>query len=186
MRSRGGKPTAATSPTARPRRWASIFSAIDCCCGGWARARPACSATSLRPASIPAASSRCSAGALRAGRRGRQHSDRRSPHAAHHWLDRRQGRSKRSSATYRWSAEVAPQFIDDEHYEYDHDDKKVELTARAARWSASCRKPAALDDDGARRSVPIHRAGHQVRARLSLDRQYVVKPGDGRRDRHRR
>src|SRR4029453_18529778 len=32
-------------------------------------------------------------------------------------------------ATYRWAAEVAPRFEDDKHYEYEHEDKKVELTA---------------------------------------------------------
>ena len=32
----GERPMAATSPTARPRNSASTFSAIGCCCGGWA------------------------------------------------------------------------------------------------------------------------------------------------------
>src|SRR5688500_14647483 len=32
-------------------------------------------------------------------------------------------------ATYRWAAEVAKQFKEDQHFEYEHDDKKVELNA---------------------------------------------------------
>src|SRR5205085_136191 len=31
-------------------------------------------------------------------------------------------------ATYRWAAASVPRFTEDQHYEYDHDDKKAELT----------------------------------------------------------
>src|SRR2546428_12558347 len=51
-------------------------------------------------------------------------------------------------ATYRWAAEVAPQFVDDEHYEYDHDDKKVELTATGRQMVRIMPKPAALTTMG--------------------------------------
>src|SRR3954465_6737647 len=51
-------------------------------------------------------------------------------------------------ATYKWAAEVAPQFIDDEHYEYDHDDKKVELTATGRQMVRVLPKPAALINMG--------------------------------------
>ena len=43
-------------------------------------------------------------------------------------------------ATYSWAAEFAPQFEEDEDYEYDHEKKKVELTGqgakRSARWTS--------------------------------------------------
>jgi preprotein translocase subunit SecA len=81
-------------------------------------------------------------------------------------------------ATYRWSAEVAPQFVDDEHYEYDHDDKKVELTASGRQMVRLLPKPPALATMGLvdlyqyiERAVKVHRDYH-------LDRQYVVKPGE--------
>jgi len=81
-------------------------------------------------------------------------------------------------ATYRWSAEVAPQFVDDEHYEYDHDDKKVELTASGRQMVRLMPKPTTLANMGLvdlyqyiERAIRVHRDYH-------LDRQYVVKPGD--------
>lgn len=81
-------------------------------------------------------------------------------------------------ATYRWSAEVAPQFIDEEHYEFDHDDKKVELTATGRQFVRILQKPAALATMGLvdlyqyiERAIKVHRDYH-------LDRQYVVKPGE--------
>ena len=30
--------------------------------------------------------------------------------------------------SYKWAASVADQFDEDEHYEYDHEERKVELT----------------------------------------------------------
>src|SRR6478672_3836114 len=85
-------------------------------------------------------------------------------------------------ATYRWAAEVAPQFVDDEHYEYDHDDKKVELTASGRQMVRIMQKPAALTTMGLvdlyqyiERGIRVHRDYH-------LDQQYVVKPGDSGED----
>jgi preprotein translocase subunit SecA len=85
-------------------------------------------------------------------------------------------------ATYRWSAEVAPQFKDDVHYEYDHDDKKVELTASGRQMVRTLPKPAALTTMGlvdlyqyVERAVKVDRDYH-------LDRQYVVKPGESGTD----
>ena len=85
-------------------------------------------------------------------------------------------------ATYRWSAEVAPQFVDDEHYEYDHDDKKVELTATGRQMVRVMPKPPSLATMGLvdlyqyiERAIRVHRDYH-------LDRQYVVKPGESGED----
>jgi len=85
-------------------------------------------------------------------------------------------------ATYRWAAEVAPQFIDDEHYEYDHDDKKVELTATGRQMVRILPKPTALTTMGLvdlyqyiERAIRVHRDYH-------LDQQYVVKPGESGED----
>jgi preprotein translocase subunit SecA len=85
-------------------------------------------------------------------------------------------------ATYRWAAEVAPQFEDDHHYEYDHDDKKVELTAAGRQMVRVMPKPPALTSMGLvdlyqyiERGIRVHRDYH-------LDRQYVVKPGENGTD----
>jgi preprotein translocase subunit SecA len=81
-------------------------------------------------------------------------------------------------ATYRWSAEVATQFKDETHYEYDHDDKKVELTASGRQMVRALTKPPALTHMGlvdlyqyVERAIKVERDYH-------LDRQYVVKPGE--------
>src|SRR6478672_10379758 len=47
-------------------------------------------------------------------------------------------------ATYRWAAQVAPQFVDDEQYEFDHDEKKVELTATGRQKVRVMPKPELL------------------------------------------
>jgi preprotein translocase subunit SecA len=81
-------------------------------------------------------------------------------------------------ATYRWAAQVAPRFEDDEHYEYDHEDKKVELTAEGRQFVRVLPKPEALATMGLvdlyqyiERAIKVHRDYH-------LDVQYVVKPGE--------
>jgi preprotein translocase subunit SecA len=85
-------------------------------------------------------------------------------------------------ATYQWAAEVAPQFKDEEHYEYDHDDKKVELTASGRQYVRVMPKSSMLTTMGlvdlyqyAERAIKVHRDYH-------LDRQYVVKPGESGKD----
>src|SRR5207248_958814 len=74
------------------------------------------------------------------------------------------------------------QFVDDEHYEYDHDDKKVELTATGRQMVRLMPKPPALTNMGLvdlyqyiERAIRVHRDYH-------LDQQYVVKPGDSGED----
>ena len=81
-------------------------------------------------------------------------------------------------ATYRWAAQVAPQFIEDEHYEYDHDEKKVELTASGRQMVRTLPKPEILAPVGlvdlyhyVERAIKVQRDFH-------LDRQYVVKPSE--------
>src|SRR4029079_19337028 len=51
-------------------------------------------------------------------------------------------------ATFRWSAEVAPRFVDEDHYEYDHDDKKVEVTAAGRQYVRMLPKPPSLTNMG--------------------------------------
>src|SRR5205823_414311 len=67
---------------------------------------------------------------------------------------------------------------DDEHYEYDHDDKKVELTAAGRQMVRLLSKPTTLTNMGLvdlyqyiERAIRVHRDYH-------LDQQYVVKPGE--------
>jgi len=81
-------------------------------------------------------------------------------------------------ATYRWAAEVAKQFKEDQHFEYEHDDKKVELTATGRQLVRVMPKPEALATMGLidlylyiERAIKCERDFH-------LDRQYVVGKGE--------
>jgi len=80
--------------------------------------------------------------------------------------------------TYRWAAEVAPQFVLDEHYYIDDDSKRYELTARGRQKVRSLPKVDLVRTIGLvdlyefiERSVKVHRE-------FILNRQYVVRPGE--------
>ena len=80
--------------------------------------------------------------------------------------------------TYRWAAEVVPNFVDDEHYEYDHEDKKVELTSEGRQLVRVLPKPEILNTVGlidlyqyVERAIKVDRDYH-------LDQQYVIKEGE--------
>ncbi|HEX7379097.1 MAG TPA: preprotein translocase subunit SecA [Pirellulales bacterium] len=79
---------------------------------------------------------------------------------------------------YRWSAKVAGEFEDEEHYDYDHEKQSVELTAEGRQLVRSLPKPPAMDSVGmftiyeyAERAIKVNRA-------FTLDRQYVVREGE--------
>lgn len=81
-------------------------------------------------------------------------------------------------ATYQWAAEHAPSFIEDEHYDYDHDSKKAELTAAGRQFLRTIPQPELLRSVGlvdlyqyVERAIKVHRDYH-------LDRQYVVRDGE--------
>ncbi|MEX0613637.1 MAG: preprotein translocase subunit SecA, partial [Pirellulales bacterium] len=79
---------------------------------------------------------------------------------------------------YRWAAKVAPEFEEDEHYDYDHKDKTVELTLIGRRRVREQPKPAAMD------RVPLSTIYEHVERAIKvaremfLDRQYVVRDGE--------
>ena len=50
-------------------------------------------------------------------------------------------------ATYAWAAEVADEFQEDDHYEYDHEKKKVELTAAGRQLARALPKPDAMNNE---------------------------------------
>lgn len=81
-------------------------------------------------------------------------------------------------ATYQWAAEHAPSFVEDEHYDYDHDTKKAELTADGRQFLRTILQPELLRSVGLvdlyqyiERAIKVHRDYH-------LDRQYVVRDGE--------
>jgi len=81
-------------------------------------------------------------------------------------------------ATYQWAAEHAPSFVEDDHYDYDHETKKAELTAAGRQFLRALPQDDILRAVGLidlyqymERAVKVHRD-------YSLDREYVVRDGE--------
>ncbi|MDX1944434.1 MAG: preprotein translocase subunit SecA [Pirellulaceae bacterium] len=81
-------------------------------------------------------------------------------------------------ATYRWAAEVVPHFQEDEHYEYEHDDKKIELTTAGRQLVRALPKPELLGAMGLIDLYQYVERALRVDRDYHLDQQYVVKPGE--------
>ena len=81
-------------------------------------------------------------------------------------------------ATYQWAAKHAPQYVEDDDYEYDHDTRKVELTGKGRQLMRALPTPDLLRGVGlidlyqyTERAIKVYRDFH-------LDRQYVVRNGE--------
>src|SRR5205085_8042130 len=79
---------------------------------------------------------------------------------------------------YRWAAEVAPQFIEDEHYEYDHKKRTVELSAEGRKFVRKLAKPDAMHSMGMFTIYEYIERSIKVEREFFLDRQYVVRDGE--------
>ncbi|GIW92543.1 MAG: protein translocase subunit SecA 2 [Pirellulaceae bacterium] len=85
---------------------------------------------------------------------------------------------ERIAAAFAWSASVAPQFVEDEHYHFDHDEKKVELTAAGRQLVRTLPRYGPVRSMGlvdlyeyVERAIKVHREYHR-------DRQYIVENGE--------
>ncbi len=81
-------------------------------------------------------------------------------------------------ATYQWAANHAPTFVEDDHFDYDHDTKKAELTAAGRQFLRSLPQGDILRAVGLidlyqymERAIKVHRD-------YQLDREYVVRDGE--------
>lgn len=81
-------------------------------------------------------------------------------------------------ATYRWAAQNAPQFVEDEHYEYDHEKKQAELTLAGRQMMRALPYPDTMRAVGlvdlyqyTERAIKVHRD-------YAKDREYVVRDGE--------
>ncbi len=79
---------------------------------------------------------------------------------------------------YKWCASVADQFIEDEHYEYDHDTKAVELTAAGRQLARMLPKPEIMDQVGLFDIYEYIERSIKVSREFIRDRQYVVRDGE--------
>ena len=79
---------------------------------------------------------------------------------------------------YRWAADTAHQFVEDEHYKKDHERQSIELNAEGRRFVRKLPKPAAMDAVGMFTIYDYIERAIKVSEFFSLDRQYVVRDGE--------
>jgi preprotein translocase subunit SecA len=79
---------------------------------------------------------------------------------------------------YRWSSEMVPRFVEDEHYEYDHEDKKVELSTEGRQLVRALPKPEILRGVGLIDLYQYIERAIKCDRDYLLDRHYVVKEGE--------
>ncbi len=80
--------------------------------------------------------------------------------------------------TYRWSAEMAPEFNKEEHYYIDDDTKRYELTSRGRQKVRALPKPDLVRTMGLVDLYEFIERGIKVHVEFVLNRQYVVRPSD--------
>ncbi len=102
--------------------------------------------------------------------------------------------ARRREATFRWAAEVAPRFAEEEHYEYDSKKRQVSLTLAGRTLVRQLPKPPELDRVGYLELYEAVERAVYVARELIRDQHYVVRgeevviideytgrPGQGRR-----
>ena len=81
-------------------------------------------------------------------------------------------------ATYAWAASIADQFTEDDHYEYDHEKKKVELLLPGRQLVRALPKPPELDSVGLIDCYEFTERAIKVTRDFLLDQHYVVLDGE--------
>jgi preprotein translocase subunit SecA len=79
---------------------------------------------------------------------------------------------------YKWSAGAARQFVEDEHYDYDHEKQTVELTAAGRHLVRTIAKPTAMDSVGMFTIYEYMERAIKAEKSFLRDRQYVVRNGE--------
>jgi len=79
---------------------------------------------------------------------------------------------------YKWAASVSDQFEEDVHYDYEHEEKKVELTADGRRLVRVLPKPDAMHSIGMFSIYEYIERAIKVQREFFRDRQYVVREGE--------
>ena len=79
---------------------------------------------------------------------------------------------------YKWAAEMADVFIEDEDYNYDHDKKTVELTKKGRLKARNIEKPDAMADTGLYHIYEYIQRAVKVAREFHHDEQYVVRDGE--------
>ena len=85
---------------------------------------------------------------------------------------------EREAEAYRWAAKHSPDFVEDDHYDYDHKDKTLELTLAGRRRVRELAKPEAMDRMPLSTIYEHIERAIKVKREMFLDRQYVVRDGE--------
>ena len=83
-----------------------------------------------------------------------------------------------AAEAYRWAAEMKTRFVEDEHYEYDHDDRSIELSLAGRQLVRGLPKPAAMDRLPLSTIYEYVTRSIKVSREMFLNRQYVVRDGE--------
>ena len=83
-----------------------------------------------------------------------------------------------AAEAYGWAAKVAPQFEEDEHYEYEHKEKRVDLTLEGRQLVRELPKPPATDKLALPTIYEYVERSIKVAREMILDRHYVVRDGE--------
>lgn len=83
-----------------------------------------------------------------------------------------------AAEAYAWSAEVVPQFEEDEHYDYDAKEKTVELTLAGRRRVRELPKPEAMNPLPLSTIYEYVERAIKVGREMMLDRHYVIRDGE--------
>jgi preprotein translocase subunit SecA len=81
-------------------------------------------------------------------------------------------------ATYQWAAAMAERFEEDEHFEYEHDKRKVQLTALGRRLLRNLPRTDLVRSVGLVDLYDYIERAIKVRRDFHLDREYVIEKGE--------
>jgi preprotein translocase subunit SecA len=79
---------------------------------------------------------------------------------------------------YKWSADNVKHFVEDEHFEFDHDKQSVELLPAGRQLVRNLPKPEAMDAVGMFNIYEYIERALRVERIYLLDRHYVVRDGE--------
>jgi len=85
---------------------------------------------------------------------------------------------KIAAEAYNWAAEVRSEFAEDDDFDYDHEDKTIELTLEGRQKVRAMKKPDAMDRLPLSTIYEYVQRAIKVSREMFLDRQYVVRDGE--------
>jgi preprotein translocase subunit SecA len=85
---------------------------------------------------------------------------------------------KIATEAYRWAAQHQAEFTEEDHYEYDHEEKTVELSLAGRQLVRALPKPSAMDRLQLTTIYEYIQRAIKVEREMFLNRQYVVRDGE--------